>query len=52
MIFDLGGGTFDVTVLTTNPDGTFTVKAIDGDMHMGGEDFNNKLIGYMTAIMT
>jgi len=44
MIFDLGGGTFDVTVLHTNESGTFKVLSTKGDMHMGGEDFNAILI--------
>ena len=42
MIFDLGGGTFDVSVLTLN-NGNLTVLATGGDTHLGGEDFNNTL---------
>jgi len=51
MIFDLGGGTFDVTVLHTNQAGTFTVLSTKGDMHMGGEDFNALLIQLMITLM-
>ncbi|BET00225.1 Hypothetical protein NTJ_13041 [Nesidiocoris tenuis] len=42
LIFDLGGGTFDVSVLTI-ADGVFEVKATAGDTHLGGEDFDNRL---------
>ncbi|KAJ0100864.1 hypothetical protein Patl1_06369 [Pistacia atlantica] len=42
LIFDLGGGTFDVSLLTIDKD-TFQVKAIAGDTHLGGEDFDNNL---------
>ena len=40
LIFDLGGGTFDVSLLTID-DGIFEVKATAGDTHLGGEDFDN-----------
>lgn len=43
LIFDLGGGTFDVSVLTI-VDGIFEVKATAGDTHLGGEDFDNRLV--------
>ncbi|EDV40220.1 uncharacterized protein Dana_GF24052, isoform B [Drosophila ananassae] len=43
LIFDLGGGTFDVSVLTIE-DGIFEVKATAGDTHLGGEDFDNRLV--------
>ncbi len=43
LIFDLGGGTFDVSVLTID-DGIFEVKATAGDTHLGGEDFDNILV--------
>lgn len=43
LIFDLGGGTFDVSLLTID-DGLFEVKATAGDTHLGGEDFDNKLV--------
>jgi len=45
LIFDLGGGTFDVSLLTID-DGIFEVKATAGDTHLGGEDFDNKLVEY------
>ncbi len=47
MIFDLGGGTFDVSLLTIE-DGLFEVKATSGDTHLGGEDFDNKLLEFCT----
>lgn len=43
LIFDLGGGTFDVSLLTVD-DGVFEVKATAGDTHLGGEDFDNLLV--------
>ncbi|KAK2195368.1 bifunctional Heat shock protein 70kD [Babesia duncani] len=43
LIFDLGGGTFDVSILTIE-DGIFEVKATTGDTHLGGEDFDNVLV--------
>lgn len=43
LIFDLGGGTFDVSVLNID-DGIFEVKATAGDTHLGGEDFDNRLV--------
>ncbi|SPP76471.1 blast:Heat shock 70 kDa protein cognate 1 [Drosophila guanche] len=45
LIFDLGGGTFDVSVLTIE-DGIFEVKATAGDTHLGGEDFDNRLVNH------
>jgi L1 cell adhesion molecule like protein len=45
LIFDLGGGTFDVSLLTIE-DGFFEVKATNGDTHLGGEDFDNKIVEY------
>lgn len=45
MIFDLGGGTFDVSLLTID-DGFFEVKATAGDTHLGGEDFDNKMVEF------
>merc|ERR1712048_429771 len=45
LIFDLGGGTFDVSLLTID-DGVFEVMATAGDTHGGGEDFDNKLVDY------
>ena len=43
LIYDLGGGTFDVTLLTIE-DGVFEVKATAGDTHLGGEDFDRRLV--------
>jgi heat shock protein 1/8 len=43
LIFDLGGGTFDVSLLTIE-DGVFEVKATNGDTHLGGEDFDERLM--------
>ena len=45
LIFDLGGGTFDVSVLTLES-GLFEVKATNGNTHLGGEDFDNRLVEY------
>lgn len=45
LIYDLGGGTFDVSLLTID-DGVFEVKATGGDTHLGGEDFDNILVDY------
>ncbi|XP_023265748.1 heat shock 70 kDa protein-like, partial [Seriola lalandi dorsalis] len=42
LIFDLGGGTFDVSILTIE-DGIFEVKSTAGDTHLGGEDFDNRM---------
>merc|ERR1712142_1316380 len=43
LIFDLGGGTFDVPILTIE-DGIFEVKSTAGDTHLGGEDFDNRMV--------
>merc|ERR1719189_2847052 len=48
LIFDLGGGTFDVSILNTD-NGIFEVKATAGDTHLGGEDFDNKLVDHFVA---
>merc|ERR1711876_154819 len=45
LIFDLGGGTFDVSILTIE-DGIFEVKSTAGDTHLGGEDFDNRLVDH------
>ncbi|CAI5757636.1 unnamed protein product [Candida verbasci] len=45
LIFDLGGGTFDVSLLSIE-DGIFEVKATAGDTHLGGEDFDNRLVNF------
>ncbi|OUM56658.1 hypothetical protein PIROE2DRAFT_18623 [Piromyces sp. E2] len=49
LIFDLGGGTFDVSLLTIE-DGIFEVKATAGDTHLGGEDFDSRLRKYKKDI--
>ena len=46
MVYDLGGGTFDVSLLELG-DGVFEVKATNGDTHLGGDDFDNKIVNYM-----
>ncbi|MDD6231607.1 molecular chaperone DnaK [Frisingicoccus sp.] len=46
MVYDLGGGTFDVSVIEIG-DGVIEVLATSGDNHLGGDDFDNKLIQYM-----
>ena len=45
LIFDLGGGTFDVSLLSLE-DGLFEVKSTNGNTHLGGEDFDNRLVEY------
>jgi len=45
LIFDLGGGTFDVSILTIE-EGIFEVKSTAGDTHLGGEDFDNRLVNH------
>lgn len=46
LIFDLGGGTFDVSLLSID-EGIFEVKATAGDTHLGGEDFDNRLVTHL-----
>ena len=45
LIFDLGGGTFDVSILTIE-EGIFKVKSTAGDTHLGGEDFDNRMVDH------
>ena len=45
LIFDLGGGTFDVSILTIE-DGIFEVKSTSGDTHLGGEDFDQRMVNH------
>ncbi|XP_039771591.1 heat shock cognate 70 kDa protein 2-like [Panicum virgatum] len=45
LIFDLGGGTFDVSILIIE-EGIFEVKAVAGDTHLGGEDFDNRMVNH------
>ncbi len=49
LIFDLGGGTFDVSLLTIE-EGIFEVKATAGDTHLGGEDFDNRLVNFFVQV--
>ncbi len=46
MVYDLGGGTFDVSILDIG-DGAFEVLATAGDTHLGGDDFDERIIGYL-----
>ena len=46
-VFDLGGGTFDVSILEITSDGVFEVKATNGDTFLGGEDFDEAIINYL-----
>ncbi|MBP1044793.1 molecular chaperone DnaK [Enterococcus sp. BWM-S5] len=48
LVFDLGGGTFDVSILELG-DGVFDVLSTSGDNNLGGDDFDNKIIDYMVA---
>lgn len=47
-VFDLGGGTFDISILELG-DGVFEVKSTNGDTHLGGEDFDQRLIDYLAT---
>ena len=47
LVFDLGGGTFDVSLLAIE-DGVFEVKATSGDTHLGGEDFDNRMVNHFS----
>ncbi|MDO4203105.1 MAG: molecular chaperone DnaK [Selenomonadaceae bacterium] len=48
LVFDLGGGTFDVSILELG-DGVFEVKATNGDTHLGGDDFDKRIVDWMVA---
>lgn len=48
-VFDLGGGTFDVSILELG-DGVFEVRSTNGDTHLGGEDFDNKIVNHFLDI--
>jgi molecular chaperone DnaK len=48
IVYDLGGGTFDISVLEIG-DGVFEVKSTDGDVHLGGDDFDNEIINWMVS---
>ena len=49
LVFDLGGGTFDVTLLTID-NGVFEVLATNGDTHLGGEDFDQRIMKYFIKL--
>ena len=49
LIFDLGGGTFDVSILTIDEGSIFEVKSTAGDTHLGGEDFDNRMVNHFVA---
>jgi molecular chaperone DnaK len=48
LVFDLGGGTFDVSILDVG-EGVFEVKSTSGDSHLGGDDFDNKIVEWLAA---
>jgi endoplasmic reticulum chaperone BiP len=48
-VYDLGGGTFDVSLLQIE-DGVFEVLATAGDTHLGGEDFDQRVINYLAKL--
>jgi heat shock protein 1/8 len=48
LIFDLGGGTFDVSILAIDEGSLFEVKSTAGDTHLGGEDFDNRLVNHFS----
>ncbi|KAH0794004.1 molecular chaperone DnaK [Histomonas meleagridis] len=48
-VFDLGGGTFDISILEISKDGIFEVKATNGDTFLGGEDFDSVLMNYVIS---
>jgi len=50
LIFDLGGGTFDVTILTID-EGVFEVLATNGDTHLGGEDFDQRVMAHFISLV-
>jgi molecular chaperone DnaK len=46
-VFDLGGGTFDISILDVGEDGVFQVKSTNGDTHLGGDDFDQVILDYL-----
>ncbi|KAK3023464.1 hypothetical protein RJ639_044844, partial [Escallonia herrerae] len=50
LVFDLGGGTFDVSILTID-DGVFEVRSTSGDTHLGGEDFDHRVMDYFIKLI-
>jgi molecular chaperone DnaK len=50
MVYDLGGGTFDVSILELDPTvGTFEVKSTSGDTHLGGDDFDKLIVAHIVS---
>ena len=49
LIFDLGGGTFDVSILTIDEGSLFEVRSTAGDTHLGGEDFDSRMVDHFVA---
>ena len=49
LIFDLGGGTFDVSILSIDGGSLFEVRSTAGDTHLGGEDFNNRMVNHFIS---
>lgn len=49
LVFDLGGGTFDVSLLNID-DGVIEVRATAGDTHLGGEDFDNRMVDHFVQM--
>ncbi|MBP9773548.1 MAG: molecular chaperone DnaK [Candidatus Peribacteraceae bacterium] len=49
IVYDLGGGTFDVTVLEISGDGHFEVQSTNGDTHLGGDDFDQTIVDWLLA---
>merc|ERR1712166_461323 len=50
LVYDLGGGTFDVSILTID-EGVFEVLATNGDTHLGGEDFDQRIMDYFLKLI-
>ncbi|KAJ6411384.1 hypothetical protein OIU84_008035 [Salix udensis] len=50
LVFDRGGGTFDVSILTID-NGVFEVLTTNGDTHLGGEDFDRRIMGYFIKLI-
>ena len=50
LIFDLGGGTFDVSILSIDG-GMFEVKATADDIHLGGQDFDNRMVNHFVQVI-
>jgi molecular chaperone DnaK len=48
-VYDLGGGTFDVSILELDPNGVFEVRATNGDTFLGGEDFDNRILKFLQS---